>query len=184
MPKKYASQFGLTLIELMIVIILIAIGASLAAPSFSNIIRDTRLTTQANSLLSSLQLARSEAVSRGVQVSIRRTSSEWDGGWQVFTDWDADGNFDGNANVTNCAVEQDCLLRTSAAMDAGYTLRTGNNYDNWLAFLPSGLPVSSGGLGNDTFRLCDKSAKTEYSRSIIVNNTGRPAVTPTASECP
>lgn len=184
MPKKFASENGLTLIELMIVVILIAIGASLAAPSFSNIIRETRLTTQANNLLSSLQLARSEAVSRGVQVSMRRASAEWDGGWQVFTDWDADGEFDGNANVTDCAVEQDCLLRTAAPLNAGQTLRTGGNYDVWLAFLPSGRPVSSGGLGNDTFRLCDKSAKTEHSRSIIVNNTGRPVVTPSADQCP
>lgn len=187
MSEKHAHQNGLTLIELMIVVVLIAIGAAMAAPSFAEIIRENRLATEANNLLGALQLARSEAVNRGVQVSIRRNgdvNQNWDSGWQVFTDWDGDGQFDGDPDVTDCSLEQDCLLRTEAALTDDLTLRTGNNYGVWLAFLPSGQSISSGGLANDSFRLCDSVGALDQGRSLIINNTGRPAVEKGVNTCP
>jgi len=189
MPQEHVRHQGFTLIELMIVVILIAIGAALAAPSFSNIIRESRLTTQANNLLAAIQLARSEAVRRGVQVTLRRNGNinqNWSSGWQVFTDWDADGQFDGNINVTDCSADsQDCLLRAAEQLSDGMSLRTGNTYATWLAFAPTGLPVGSGGgLGNDTFRLCDARSETNFSRALVINNTGRPTIEGSAQQCP
>lgn len=187
MPQKYVFEYGLTLIELMIVVILIGIGAALTAPNFASIIRDNRMSSQANQLLSSLQLARSEAATQSVQVTIRRTSSQnqvWEEGWQVFTDWNADGQFDGDADVTDCSVEQDCLLRVEDGLQDGTTLRSGSNYAVWMGFLPSGLPTSGAGLGTNTFQLCPANGKKEDGRSVIVNNTGRPAVEKEADSCP
>ncbi len=187
MSGKHAEYQGFTLIELMIVVVLIAVIAAIAAPSFANMIRDNRLTTQANNLLASLQLARSEAVSRGVQVTVRRAGNNngvWEQGWQVFTDWDADGQFDGNSNVTDCSIEQDCLIRVSGPLDANSTLRTSNNYGAWVAYLPSGQATSSGGLANDTFQLCDAKGEVADGRSLVINNTGRPTVEKGVNACP
>lgn len=66
---------GFSLIELMITIAVLAILVALAAPSFSSIINANRITGQTNELVSSLQLARMEAVRRNEAVRVCRTSN-------------------------------------------------------------------------------------------------------------
>lgn len=66
-PKATA---GFTLIELMVVIAIVAILASLVAPNFRNVILDGRLTSTTNTLLGTLQLARSEAVMQRTTISV------------------------------------------------------------------------------------------------------------------
>lgn len=183
MPKKFAFENGLTLIELMIVIILIGIGAALAAPNFSNIIRDTRLTTQANNLLSSLQLARSEAVSRGVRVTIRSKSGNdgvWDQGWEVFTDWEEDSGYgeipNSNRNISDCSVEKDCLLRIVDELSASSALRSCDKYASSVAFLPTGLPANTcDKVDEPSFVLRDPKGEAQ-ARCVNVSKTGRPYV--------
>ncbi|WP_292743448.1 pilus assembly FimT family protein, partial [Methylophaga sp. UBA3595] len=70
--KKFAANNGFTLIELMITLVVVIILVSIAAPSFNAMIRDNRLATEANNFLGSLQLAKSEAIRRGVQVTMLR----------------------------------------------------------------------------------------------------------------
>jgi type IV fimbrial biogenesis protein FimT len=69
-----AQQAGFTLIELMIVIVLVAIFVTVGVPSFQNLVSDNRLSTQANRLVSSLQLARSEAIKLRTPVSVCRSN--------------------------------------------------------------------------------------------------------------
>lgn len=66
------SEQGFTLVELMVIVVLVAILATIAIPSFSTLIRDNRVLAQAEELNSLLQYARSEAVirKRSVNVSI------------------------------------------------------------------------------------------------------------------
>jgi type IV fimbrial biogenesis protein FimT len=63
MPRSFTPS-GFTLLELMVTIAILAIVAALGTPSLANIIRDNRVTAQANDLVSLLTLARSEAVKR------------------------------------------------------------------------------------------------------------------------
>lgn len=72
---------GFTLIEVMVTVILIAILASLAAPSFQTTIARFRVRTAAESLMSGLQLARSEALRRNQPV--RFTLGARAGNWSV-----------------------------------------------------------------------------------------------------
>ncbi|WP_027148791.1 GspH/FimT family pseudopilin [Methylobacter tundripaludum] len=175
MSNKQTKSLGVTLIELIITISIAAILAGVAIPSFTSIINSTRLTTYANELVASLSLARSEAVKRGVQISVRRkgsTNQNWDSGWDIFTDLDGDGVFD----------TADTLLKTYPALTSGFTLRTGTaGYQDFAAYLPSGLSLSSSG---DTFRLCTGSADTASSRAIAINALGRPRTTEGTTACP
>jgi len=182
---KFSS--GFTLVELVIVIAVFGIMTSMAAPSFMNMMRDNRTITQTNELVGSLHLARSEAARRGVQVTIRSnsvTDNNWDQGWTVFTDWDGNGTFNDDDDALKCEPEEDCKLRIQAALPNNMTLRTANNYTTWLAYLPSGLPVSPGVGGGDTFRVCPSSADTARARSVVINITGRPNTQGETSSCP
>jgi type IV fimbrial biogenesis protein FimT len=153
----------------------VVILVSIAAPSFGTMIRENRAATQANNLLSSLQVARSEAINRGVGVSMRRlsnTNSVWEDGWRIFTDWDGDGVFDGDLDEKDCSIEgQDCLLMEQQPLGNNISLRTGGNYIIGVMFLPSGEVRRAGGaIGTDTFSLCIPQAT---QRNIVVGPGGR-----------
>lgn len=175
MSDNFKKKFGFTLIELIVTISIAAILLGIAILSFNSVIRSTRLTAYANELVASLNLARSEAVKRGVQVSIRRkgnTNQNWDSGWDVFTDLDGDGVLD----------TVDTLLKTYPALTNGFTLRTGTaSYQTFMAYLPSGLSLNSSG---DIFRLCASSGDIVNSRAIAINALGRPKTSETTTACP
>ncbi|AGI22825.1 Tfp pilus assembly protein FimT-like protein [Pseudomonas sp. ATCC 13867] len=76
-PKESA---GFTLIELMIVVTLLAIFATLAVPSFTATIERNRLQTQADELKSFLLYARGEAVSQKATLIV---AADGDDLWNV-----------------------------------------------------------------------------------------------------
>lgn len=78
-------QRGFSLLELMVVVAMVAIFASLAAPSMSNFVAGQRVKTTAYDLATSLLLARSEALKRNQDVTVAPTdgAAGWSGGWQV-----------------------------------------------------------------------------------------------------
>jgi type IV fimbrial biogenesis protein FimT len=83
---------GFTLIELMVTIAILAIAISLAAPSFSSMLRDNRIATISSELQAALQFARSEAIKRRLNVVVCRRNAlgtacengtDWGAGWLV-----------------------------------------------------------------------------------------------------
>lgn len=72
---------GFTLIELMMVVVIFAIGASLAAPSFGTLLGNYRVRSGSESILNGLYLARAEAIRRNSPVSF--TLSAAGSGWTV-----------------------------------------------------------------------------------------------------
>lgn len=61
-------QFGVTLIELIVTLSIMAILATLAVPSFQGMIMNRKISSSAGSMLNGLQIARAEAVRRNAQV--------------------------------------------------------------------------------------------------------------------
>jgi type IV fimbrial biogenesis protein FimT len=90
--KNYAFS-GFTLIELITTLVIAAILMTLAAPSFSNFVKNNRLTTQANELLADLAFARSEGVKQGANITVCKSTdgltcdagAAWNDGWIVIT---------------------------------------------------------------------------------------------------
>ena len=94
--KKIA---GFTLVEMMIVLVLLAVVAGIGLPNLTQMVRNNQMTTQANSVLGAFQLARSEAVRRGVPVVVCGTrngtscdQTGWGQGWIVFANASGTGN--------------------------------------------------------------------------------------------
>lgn len=99
-------QKGFTLIELMVVVVIVGILATIGAPSFSDFINNTRLTSTMTQLNSDLNRARSEAIKRNswVMVCARGTNTDcgadWNNGWLVCQDSEPDNACD-TSTMTN-----------------------------------------------------------------------------------
>lgn len=71
---------GFTLIEVLVVIALLGIVTALAAPGFASLVQSNRVQAAAGELQRALYYARSEAMSRGVNVVVT-TEPEDTNGW-------------------------------------------------------------------------------------------------------
>ena len=70
-----AKQAGFTLIELMFTIVVLAVLLGIGVPNFRDFVRNSRLTSAANDLLTDVNLARSEAVKRRVPVTLCKSAN-------------------------------------------------------------------------------------------------------------
>jgi prepilin-type N-terminal cleavage/methylation domain-containing protein len=64
---------GFTLIEMLVVMTISAILVAMAIPTFERMLRSSRVSSAANSLLAALDVARSEAIRRNVVVTVCRS---------------------------------------------------------------------------------------------------------------
>jgi len=78
-----AAQGGFTLIELLVVMSILAIMLGLGVPAFRDFIASQRVKAAATELMTTVLMARSEAVKRNVTtgVTITPKPSGWTGGW-------------------------------------------------------------------------------------------------------
>jgi len=170
MNTKTAGQSGFTLIELLVTLAVVAVLIMVGIPSFADLMKNNRVATQTNALMRSLQLARSEAVKRGRQVTVCKSADQiaciatgdWDQGWIIFVDNNGDGVIDAGESI----------VRVQATLPSSYTIKVGAHFDDWVGYLPSGRTDGSGSLGNDTFKICADN-DVNYSRHIIVSVSGR-----------
>ena len=88
--KRISS--GFTLVELMVVIVIVGIAAAIGLPNFVPMISKVRMDGEMSALVSGLNFARSEAVKRGLQVSVCPVAAngtscapgtDWSAGWIV-----------------------------------------------------------------------------------------------------
>jgi len=161
---------GFTLVELLVVLAVSAILLAIAIPGYANFMNYNRLVAVTNDLVSSLQLARSEAIKRGIRVTVCKSSTpmesapvcdeeaNWQQGWLVFVD-------DGIKGVLDIG---DQILKVHGETPGGAVM-TVTNYSTYASYLPSGVSQGPNGLGNGTFYVCVAGSK----RSIIINQTGR-----------
>lgn len=98
-PKRGRGH-GFTLIELMVVIAMIAIIASLAAPSFQVGIAKQRVSGAASDLMASLLQARSEAITNNQQTIVEPLdTTDWSRGWRVYVDTNKDKSYTSGTDV-------------------------------------------------------------------------------------
>jgi type IV fimbrial biogenesis protein FimT len=151
-PYPHSSERGFTLVELMVTLAIAAILMTMAVPSFSTMTKNSRLTTQTNQLVTALNLARSEAITRRTTINVVATdassaSNEWGEGWNVVV----------NGGAT---------LRVFQPLEGGSTLDSTNSL-NTLQYLATGRANAT-----DTLTLCDDRTG-ETGRQITILTTGR-----------
>ena len=173
---------GFTLLEMLITLAVVGILLGLAVPNFSEMIRNTRLTSSANDLLRATQVARSEAVKRQLPVVVCATADSAAAvpacsygefrDWIVFVDTDGDMAVDAGEMV----------LERHGAVHELVTVR--NDNDGLISYAATGFvsapPTPKARSGNIVF--CDQRGNQQIgtnstARAITVSPTGRTRVT-------
>jgi Tfp pilus assembly protein FimT len=159
--------------ELMIVLAIVAIMASIAVPSFTRTIRDQRVLSASNALIAALALTRSEAISRGTPMTICVTAdpnsatpacsvgTDWATGWLIYRTADA-------------AVAPLPVVRVGAA-NPSVSMVGGNavNYNN------RGIP---GAVATVVVKAASCDASVDKKITVRLNTAG--LIASTAGTCP
>jgi len=173
---------GVTLVELLIGLVVMAILLSLAVPSFQSTIAGNRVTSVTNDLVGALAAARSEAIRRQVRVTVCKsanstsctTTGDWEQGWIIFTDTTraaATASVDGGEQV----------LVASAAAPAGITIKGNASAVQFVSYAPDGQPKTMAGASwSGKLQVCSNNSNLSddrRARLIDINTTGRVVTT-------
>ncbi len=167
--RKINKINGYSLIELLIVVSIVGLLVALSAPSFQDTIESTNTNSQIKVMLTTLNLARSEAIKRGQDVTLCASDdgtdcdiNAWSEGWIVFVD------NNGDANGAGGSVDGgDEIIRVYDSLGAASTLTFTSNL-----FSYNSLGFSVNG-GTETFLLCPSSGNSANARSIVIGPSGR-----------
>lgn len=159
---------GFTLIELMVVVAMVAILATLAAPSLREFAANQALAGTTSDLIGASMTARSAAISRNARVVLEPASgSDWLSGWRIYIDKNGDFSYvaaDDELIATgtplpdsvgiNASPSSNCTNKTKFAYGADGFLYVGGVYGN------GGIPLRSTVTSRDRCVVFDKIGRT------------------------
>lgn len=169
------KNLGFTLVELMVTLVVAIVLLSVGIPLFSEMRSNSRAATQSNNLVGAIQLARSEAINRGVAVVVRPAASDTRGidNWaSILTVYVENGGTEGTLDGT------DELIRQWDEMDANATVTPTPSATTYMRFEPSGVRTNSA----DTVSLAitQSGCSGASNRTITVSGIGQVGVTKVA----
>lgn len=173
--KGPASARGFTLIELMVTCALAGILTAMAVPAFNNFVLSDRDVGQVNSLVSSFNYARSEAVKRNIAGGVYVCASasgtacdggnNWQGGWIVaYTD---------PVNGVTVLQAVPALVNNGNA-----SVKATGNTTGTITFYSNGMVQPS---ATTAFTVCDQRGA-NYAHEMEVSLTGRIVASPTVGQ--
>jgi type IV fimbrial biogenesis protein FimT len=158
---------GVSLIEVLTVIVIVAILTTLAVPSFRDVTQRNRIASQINSFIADLQFARSEAIKRGVSVTVCPSTSgaacsglnAWHSGWIVFSDVDQSGSVNGS----------DQVLRRQTGLSNSDTFRVTPAANVVVTYNREGFA----NFGASTLKMATSPVNSNATRCVAINRVGR-----------
>lgn len=167
---------GVTLIELLTVLAVIAVFQTLAVPAMSSLLDSIRLTTGINTLLTSIHFARNEAAKRNGRVVMCKSpgtgecvkNGGWEQGWIVFHD----------SNNNAIIDDGESMLLSEPALSKNFKLAGKTPVVNYVSYTANGTTqLISGAFQAGTFTLCRQSETSVEAREVVISPGGRPRTT-------
>ena len=181
--NTYSLESGVTLVELMITLTVLAVLLAVAVPSFNALTASSRLSASTNELLAAMAQSRSEALRRGQRVVLCiqdpnnpgqcTNAGNWEQGWMAFVDLDRDASRDAGEDIVLTTPQQ-----------AAGLLMPAQNAQRTAVYLPSGRVLNA-----RTILVCSTSAAlsdNDRARQIALNAAGQTILTQpnVTSACP
>ena len=167
-PQRAAAKrmSGVTIVELMITVALVAILMAIGVPSYKYVTNANRLAAEVNGLLGDMQFARGEAIKEGRPVVICSStdgatcanSTSWKNGWIVFSDVNANGSADAGETVR----------RVQNAFNSTDTFDADNNISA-VSFNREGFAPGANAV---TITLHDSTRDSKWTRCLKINTVG------------
>ena len=85
MNARAGLQHGFTIVEILLVIVIMGVLLTIAAPSFVSFTANQKVNTASFELYAAMMFARSEAIKRRQDVTVAPVSGDWKNGWTVVT---------------------------------------------------------------------------------------------------
>jgi type IV fimbrial biogenesis protein FimT len=166
---RNAREPGFSLIELLVVLAIAAISLAMGVPSFRILIQNQRTTTTVNDFFAAVNLARSEAMQRGVRVDLMpaQGGNDWTKGWVVFVDRNGNHKPDSSDQIifTHGPVPEGLKIE-SKLKDSSAEYLAYNGYGRTRVNASPQVPQS----GNVSF------TSDQLVRKVIINFLGRARV--------
>jgi type IV fimbrial biogenesis protein FimT len=165
---------GFTLLELLMVILIVGILASVGTASFKYVTTSNRIASEINGLLGDMQFARSQAIKTGTTVSVCPSANPtsttptctntttWTTGWVVFLDFNGNGAFDS-------ATDQVIRYQNAISPD---TLVSSVGTFKYITFNREGYASLSGVTGYTSIVLNSNPVNVQWRRCLAVSAIG------------
>ncbi len=178
--RKINKSAGFTLLELLIALVMLAILAGIAAPSFTDYLATNGVFSHRQDINAAVMMARSEALNRNKTITIcpslnsTNCSGTWSNGWLVFID-DGEG----------AGTPRDGLLSGSEQIISAYDYTGKNSITvvdadsssalNYLSFNEQGRPAEAGVPSSRRvlITICDSKNTASLARGLLLIGSGR-----------
>lgn len=190
---QISRRNGFTLVELLVALAVAAVLLGVGVPSFAEVVRGARLSTQYNAVVAALYLARSEAVKSSEFVTVCARASDtacggvddWENGWITFVDPSA-----GSAGAAASIDAADTVLRIDGPIAGDNTVTAYRVVPDASGSLIDAITGGGGGVteqkasfvryqprgdahwGTGSIRVCDANRGADVSRVVNVVLTG------------
>ncbi len=161
-PALHNSR-GITLIELLIVIVIVGVLAGLAGPNFSTLMAERSVAAETRRVISTLKLARSEARARGSIVTLSRAGSQdWSGPIDIYVDVTA-----ANQPLNGA----DDLVRSEAPSNRSVSaVDDQDSSDTWISFNMKGWLAETNPV---LIAICSDALDDSSGMYVAINRVGK-----------
>jgi len=157
---------GLTLIELLVTLTIVAVIAMVGVPALRGLVMGQRMTTQINSLVHGVFLAKQSAHTRQTETVICKSptgrrcepNADWSDGWLIFNNFDRD--YPARVDATE------------PVLAIGEAFHGGTIHANRREFVFRAFEIRS---TNGTLVFCDERGA-QFAKALIISYTGRPRI--------
>lgn len=174
----YVLSRGFTLLELLVVMSIVAILASVAIPTMETSRKSRAVESHLRAISSAFRLGRGEAVSRAKIVTMCASKDaetcganvDWKDGWLVFVD---DGIGSGGVAANGILDGDETVLRAysyTGNNEVSVKDPFGGDDPKFLSWDHRGMSATDSRVA---FVICDRSKDQKYARAVLLAKTGR-----------